>query len=84
MRNWWDTLCRLGPTFGHSAEKKNKFWLILNKKVVQKAQSVFKNRNIKITAEFQRHLGAVIGLETFKQRYFQEKRPMDRRVACVV
>ena len=59
-------LCRLGPNFGHSPEKKNKFWLIMNKKVVQKAQSIFKNRNIKITAEGQRHLGAVIRLETFK------------------
>ena len=38
----------------------------MNKKVVQKAQSIFKNRNIKITAEGQRHLGAVIRLETFK------------------
>ena len=40
---------------------------------MQKAQSVFKDTNIKITTEGQRHLGAVIGSETFKQKYVQEK-----------
>ena len=42
-------------------------------KVVQKGQSVFKDTNIKIITESQQHLGAVIGLETFKQKYVQEK-----------
>ena len=36
------------------------------KKVVQKAQSVSEDTNIKITTDGQQHLGAVIGLETFK------------------
>ena len=42
-------------------------------KVVQKAQSVLRDTNIKIITESQQHLGAVIGLETFKQKYVQEK-----------
>ena len=41
--------------------------------MVQKAQSVFKDTNIKTTTEGQRHLGAVIGSEIFKQKYVQEK-----------
>ena len=40
---------------------------------MQVAHSVFKYRNIKITAEGQRHLGAVTGLKTLKQKYVQEK-----------
>ena len=45
----------------------------MKESVVQKAQSVFKDTNIKITTEGQRHLGAVIGSETLKQKYVQEK-----------
>ena len=40
---------------------------------MQKSQSVFKDTNIKITTENHRHLGEVIGSETFKQKYFQKK-----------
>ena len=45
----------------------------MKEKEVQKAQSVFKNKNMKINTEGQRHLGAVIGSETFKEKYVQEK-----------
>ena len=72
LRNWWEMLCRLGPKFGYFPEG-SKSWLIVKEKEVQKAQSVFKDTNIKITTEGQRHLGAVIGSETFKQKYVQEK-----------
>ena len=40
---------------------------------MQKSQSVFKDTNTKITIEGQRHVGAVIGPESFKQKYVQEK-----------
>ena len=66
FRNWWEALCRLGPKLGYFSER-SKSWLIVRKKVVQKAQSVFKDTNIK------RHLGAIIRTETFKQKYVQEK-----------
>ena len=72
LRNWWETLCRLGPKFGYFPEGR-KSWLIVKEKQVQKVQSVFKDTNIKITTEGQQHLGAVIGSETFKQKYVQEK-----------
>ena len=41
--------------------------------MVQKPRSVFKDTNIKITVEGQRHLGTVTGSETFKQKYDQQK-----------
>ena len=55
--------------------------------MVQKAQSVFKDTNIKTTTEGQRHLGAVIGSEIFKQKYVQEKivqRIKELRVLCKI
>ena len=62
-------------------------WLIGKEKVVEKALSVFKDANINITTEAQRHLCAVIGWETFKQKYVQGK--IDRwikglRVLCKI
>ena len=78
LRNWWETLCRRGPKFGYFPEG-NKSWLIVKEKEVQKAQSIFKDTNIKITTEGQRHLGPVIRSETFTQK----NRPLDKRVACV-
>ena len=52
---------------------------------MQKAQSFFKDTNTKITTEGQRHLGAVIGSETFKKKICSRKnRPMDKRVRCLV
>ena len=72
LRNCREMLCRLEPKFGYFPEG-SKSRLIVKEKEVQKAQSVFKDTNIKITTEGQRHLGAVIGSETFKPKYVQEK-----------
>ena len=45
------------------------------------AQSVFKDTNIKITTDDQQHLGVVIGSESIKQKYIQEKNiPMDEQM----
>ena len=41
--------------------------------MVQKTPSVFKDTNIAITTEGQRYIGAVIGSETFKQKYVLNK-----------
>ena len=82
LRNWWETLCRLGPKFGYFPEG-SKSWLIVKGKGVQKAQSVFKDTNIKITTEGQQNLGTAMGSETLKQRHVQEKIDQWTRVACV-
>lgn len=72
LRNWWDTLCRLGPKFGYVNEG-SKSWLIIKERVMQKSRSVFRGTNIKITAEGQHHLGTVTRSETFKQNTINKK-----------
>ena len=55
----------------HVNEKKS--WLILkNENDLNKAKSIFSDLSIKITTEGQRHLGAALGSESFKEAYVNE------------
>lgn len=72
LKNWWKTLCMLGPKFGYYPEA-SKSWLIVKERAKKHAFSVFKDTAIKITNEGQRHLGAVIGSSKYKQEYVQNK-----------
>ena len=84
LRNWWQTLCRLGPKFGYFPEG-SKSWLTVKEKEVQKVQSVFKDTNIK-----NYYRGSATSWCSYWVRNIQAKicsrknRPMDKRVACVV
>ena len=57
LKNWWKTLCALGPKFRYYPEA-SKLSLIVEEKAKQQTLSVFKNTAIKITTEGQRHFGA--------------------------
>ena len=51
----------------------SKSWLIVKEQYSQYAAEVFAGTGIQITTEGQRHLGAVIGSPTFKDKYVTEK-----------
>ena len=68
FKNWWRTLCILGPKFGYYPEA-SKSWLIVKEKAKQRAFTVFKETTINIKTEGQRHLGAVIGSSKNKREY---------------
>ena len=72
LKNWWKTLCMLGPKFGYYPEA-SKSWLLVKEKVKQRAFTVFKDTAIKITTEGQCHLGAVIASSKYKREYVQNK-----------
>ena len=46
LKNWWKTLCILGPKFGYYPEL-SKSWLIVKEKAKQRAFTVFKDNAIK-------------------------------------
>ena len=59
--------------FGYLVNAK-KSWLILKiSNDLSRAQSVFKDSKIQITTEGQRHLGAALGLESFRESYINDK-----------
>ena len=62
----------LGPIFGYYPEA-SKSWLNVKEKAKQHTFTVFKDTAIKITAEGQRHLGAVTGSSKYKREYVQNK-----------
>ena len=72
LKNWWKTLCILGPKFGYYSEALRS-WLTVKEKVTQRAFTIFKNTAIKIITEGQRHLGAVVGSSKYKREYVQNK-----------
>ena len=69
---WWKTLNDLGPLFGYYPEE-TKSWLIVKPKFESDAKRIFKETKINITREGKKHLGAVIGTESFIDEYVDQK-----------
>ena len=71
LRRWWDLIIEFGVLIGYTA-KPSKSWLIVKEEYVQYAEERFTGTGIQITTEGKRHLGAVIGSETFKVKYVSD------------
>ena len=72
LKVWWDLVINFGPYIGYHA-KPSKSWLIVKSEHLNYAKEVFKGTGLQITTEGQRHLGAVVGSELFKQEYVAGK-----------
>ena len=62
---WWDLVVHYGPFLGYYA-KPEKSWLIVKPEHLKLAEEVFEGSGLQITTQGQRHLGAVIGSEDYK------------------
>ena len=74
IRSWWDELNLAGPKFGYFP-KPSKTVLILkdDSSLVDRANEIFGDTEIVITTEGERHLGAVIGSNSFREFYIKKK-----------
>ena len=72
MKTWWDTLCLKGPMYGYYPLA-SKTILIVKDDQLEKAQEIFGHTGVKITTEGERHMGAAIGSENFKETYVRNK-----------
>ena len=68
MRLWWDKIDSLGPKIGYFV-KASKSWLIVKSEFLDEARKIFEGSGLNITTEGRRHLGAVIGSDSFKAAY---------------
>ena len=71
LKDWWKTLCELGPKFGYYPQP-TKSWLIVKERYKEESTIIFAGSNIQITTSGQRHLGAVIGDANFQKQYCEK------------
>ena len=72
LRRWWDHLTQIGPEHGYYPNP-SKTWPIVKDEFYVQAQAVFQGSSVSITKEGERHLGAAIGTDAFKEKYVQKK-----------
>ena len=72
LKKWWDLLCQLGPQYGYFPLARKSI-LIVKAEYKELAEEIFFGSEVKITVEGERHMGAVIGSEDFKEMYVTNK-----------
>ena len=73
MRKWWDILNLAGPKFGYIPKPSKTILIVKDPEKLEAAKLVFHGTNIEITTAGERHLGAVIGSNEFREEYIQNK-----------
>ena len=72
LLKWRKRLMNIGPLFGY-VPNPAKSWLVVKPEKLDLAKNIFKDEQINITNEGQRHLGAAVGSVDFKETYVKEK-----------
>ena len=72
LRNWWDKLWKLGPSFGYYINP-SKSLLVIKEHYTEKAKSTFDSTGIEITSTGGRYLGSAIGNNSFKEVLIRKK-----------
>ena len=72
LRQWWDQIERLGPTFGYHPNAV-KTYLIIKEEHDNKAKALFADTDVHITINGKRHLGAALGANTFTEEHVSSK-----------
>ena len=73
VKNWWLKLEDIGPKFGYYPKPSKSILILKDPALMQQASELFADTQIQITCSGQRHLGAVIGQEEYKQQYISTK-----------
>ena len=73
VKEWWLKLNVMGPKFGYFPKPSKSFLVLKDKSMLQVATNLFADTEIQITCQGQRHLGAVIGSDDFRNKYIASK-----------
>ena len=71
LLEWYDHLVKEGVPFGYFVNGKKSWLIVKTQEVKERAEKIFGDR-VNITTEGQRHLGAVLGSQSFKDQYCEE------------
>ena len=72
IKHWWELVTTYGPKVGYHPNASKSF-LIVKPQHYNRAVDAFRGSDVKVTAEGQRHLGAVIGTSEFKIGFIRQK-----------
>ena len=73
VKEWWLKLIEMRPKFSYFPEPSKSILVLKDHSLLQVATQLFADTEIEITCQGQRHLGAVIGSEDFKNNYVSSK-----------
>ena len=73
IKKWWDTLNHIGPKYGYFPKPSKTIMIVKTPEMLEHANDVFKDSGITIVLEGERHLGAVIGSNDFKENFVSKK-----------
>ena len=69
LRTWWDDIVREGIKYGYHVNAGKSCLILKNGSDHERALNIFKESGIKLKVTGQRHLGAVVGSQEFKDEY---------------
>lgn len=72
LREWWDTLARLGPSYGYFPSS-SKTWLVTKEGCYSKGIAAFVGTGVNVTCEGRPHLGAAVGSSAYIEQFVTEK-----------
>ena len=73
VKKWWQNLNSLGPKFGYFPKASKSILILKDEDLLEDARHLFAGSDIQITCQGERHLGAVVGQESFKYEYVNAK-----------
>ena len=73
IKHWWDKICQVGPAYGYYPNASKTVLIVKSLENLPCAKALFGQTGMKITTKGERHLGAVIGSESFKISYINAK-----------
>ena len=73
IKQWLDIIKEKGPKHGYFAKLSKTILILKSEEYLEQANELFKDYGITITLEGNRHIGAAIGSDAFKQRFIGSK-----------
>ena len=70
---WWKKLVDIGPRYGYFPNPNKCVLIVKNESMRVRANELFGKFGIQITSRGQRHLGAIVGTQEYKEEYVREK-----------
>ncbi len=73
IKLWWDELYHMGPKYGYHPKPTKTVLIIKDKDLMEEAKRIFGDTGILISPDGERHLGAALGSESFRENYVNNK-----------